>query len=85
MTGSTSPKDIEFITEILLNDGIAKGYASKRSIPAVLLMTVEIKELCYRKGLSLNIILKELTVNLMDVNLPSKMKEFLYKRMTQIE
>jgi hypothetical protein len=37
------------------------------------------------KGISMNTILKELTIKLMEADLPPSMKKFLFQRMAQLE
>merc|ERR1712113_192878 len=68
ITGSISPKDINDILDILLNDKIFTGVK-------------KIRQKQVEKGISLNVILKELSELMIFMNLPSKMKEFLFQRM----
>ena len=44
-----------------------------------------IQSIKLEKGISMGIILKELTIKLMNADLPSKMKGFLIKRMAELE
>jgi len=72
LTGNIHPDDIDNIFNTLLTEELTTAFATINSLKV-------------EKGISLNIILKELTLKLMEMDMPSAMKSFLIQRMGDLE
>ena len=64
MTGNVHPKDIEIIFTTLMKEDLQIAFGTINSIKQ-------------EKGLSLGVILKELTIKVMNADLPPSMKKFV--------
>lgn len=72
MTGNIHPKDIDIIFKTLLEADLVLGFGT-------------IQSLKQEKGISMSVILKELTIKLMEADMPPSMKKFIVKRMAELE
>jgi len=72
LTGNLHPDDIKIIIDTLMNADLQLGFATIQSIKQ-------------EKGIAIVGLLKELTLRLMDIDMPPTMKKFLVKRMAELE
>ncbi|KRX11179.1 Protein kinase-like domain [Pseudocohnilembus persalinus] len=71
-TGNITPQDIEQINNILMTENIQNAYKL-------------IKEMQIVKGISLQVIIKDLNLFLIEVDMDTRMKEFIIQRLADIE
>ncbi len=84
MTGNLRPKDIDIMFNTLLEADLVLGFGSTWLL-RFQLTSLALQSIKQEKGISMNIILKELTIKLMQADLPPSMKKFIVRRMAELE
>ena len=86
LTGNLHPDDIKIIIDTLMNADLQLGFASKINLCSENTnLFLAIQSIKQEKGIAIVGLLKELTLRLMDIDMPPTMKKFLVKRMAELE